>query len=269
MKTVLNIIVVLAIANLLAIGGFVGWLKSSDRLSMERASQIRKLLSKTIADEKAEEQAAAAKVVADKKAAEEATRANRPPLTAEERLAARVEATKLDEERVNRLRREVEDLQRGLASERAAIDKDKSEFAAQKKTFEDSVKSTRLAQTDAQFQKSLTVLTTLKPAQAATMLQQLISSGQASFAPVGDAGAGGNGPLIANGAPSAPSPSPSPSPLGQVGMTDALRYLDAMDDRPRGKIIAEIVKTDPKLATQLLEHLRTRGESPRAAPSAP
>ncbi|MFA6043451.1 MAG: hypothetical protein WC718_00580 [Phycisphaerales bacterium] len=267
MKTILNIIVVLAIANLLAIGGFVGWLRSSDRINWERAGEVRKLLSKTITDEKSEALAASAKMEADKKAAVEAVKAARPPLTAEERLAARIEATKLDEERINRLHREVEDLQRGLAAERTALDGDKAAFAAQRKAFEDSVKSTQLAQTDAQFQKSLTVLTTMKPAQAATILQQLITTGQANFAPVSSGAGGGNGPLIANGTPPAAA-SPVP-PTAQAGLTDALRYLDAMDDRPRGKIITEITKTDPKLATQLLEQLRKRGEVAGLTPSAP
>lgn len=267
MKTILNIIVVLAIANLLAIGGFIGWLRSSDRINWERAGEVRKLLSKTITDEKNESLAAAVKADVEKKAAAEAAKAARPPLTAEERLAARIEATKLDEERINRLHREVEDLQRGLAAERAALDGDKSVLAAQRKAFEESVKSTQLAQTDAQFQKSLTVLTTMKPAQAATIVQQLITTGQANFAPVGGGAVGGNGPLIANGSP-LPVASPA-SPTQQLGLTDALRYLDAMDDRPRGKIITEITKTDPKLATQLLEQLRRRGEVAGLTPSAP
>lgn len=261
MKTILNVIVVLAIANLLAIGGFVGWLNSSDRLNWERAGEIRKLLSKTITDEKTEAQAAAAKAEADKKAAEEAVKAARPPLTAEERLGARIEATKLDEERINRLHREVEDLQRGLAAERAALENEKAAFVAQKKAFEDSVKQTQADLTDAQFQKSLTVMTTLKPAQAATLVQQLIAGTQPSFAP-----AGGGGGLSANGSPAAGNATQA---SGQPGMADALRYLNAMDDRPRGKILAEIVKSDPKLATQLLEQIRKRGEFAGVASSAP
>ena len=265
MKTILNIIVVLAIANLLAIGGFIGWLRLSDRLNWDRAGEVRRLLSKTITDEKTEQQAAEAKVVADKKAAEEAAKAARPPLTAEERLAARIEATRLDDERINRLHREVEDLQRGLAAERTALDTDKAAFEAQRKEFEEGVRSTQLAQTDAQFQKSLTVLTTLKPAQAATLIQQLITNGQSKFAPVSNGSSGGNGPLIANGSPA----TNSASPPAQAGLADALRYLDAMDDRPRWKIISEIIKTDPKLATQLLEQLRKRGEFAGLASSAP
>jgi len=267
MKTILNVIVVLAIANLLAIGGFVGWLRSSDRLNWARAGEIRKLLSKTITDEKTEAQAAAAKAEADKKAAAEAAKAARPPLTAEERLSARIEATKQDEERINRLHREVEDLQRGLAAERSAIDADKAAFAAQKKAFEDTVKQTQSDLADAQFQKSLTVLTTLKPAQSATILQQLIAGVTPGVAPATGAASGGNGPLIANGSPLGASAAGSAP--GQPGMADALRYLDAMDDRPRGKILAEIAMTDPKLATQLLEQLRKRGEFAGVASGAP
>ena len=41
MKTVWNIIAVLAVANLIAVAGFVGWLRSTDRLNMADADDAQ------------------------------------------------------------------------------------------------------------------------------------------------------------------------------------------------------------------------------------
>jgi hypothetical protein len=38
-----------------------------------------------------------------------------------------------------------------------------------------------------------------------------------------------------------------------------------MDEKPRGKILAEYAKTDPDLAARLLERLRKRGQPAAAA----
>ena len=43
----------------------------------------------------------------------------------------------------------------------------------------------------------------------------------------------------------------------------AVRYLDAMDDKHRTKVMAELAKADPKLAADLLERIRKQGEFAR------
>lgn len=42
-----------------------------------------------------------------------------------------------------------------------------------------------------------------------------------------------------------------------------------MQDRTRTKIVDEFIKSDPKLAADLLERLRTKGQLAQAPPSTP
>jgi hypothetical protein len=83
-----------------------------------------------------------------------------------------------------------------------------------------------------QQRKVLSTLEALKPAQAKQTLQQLIDAGDS-------------------------------------GRFQALGYLDQMDEGVRAKIMGEFVKEDPKLAAELLEELRTRGQKPKPATPAP
>ncbi|MFT3686204.1 MAG: hypothetical protein QM783_14990 [Phycisphaerales bacterium] len=74
MKRVWNMLAFLAIANLLAIGGFVGWLAATDRLSVDRLRTLRESWKTTVAEEKEAEAKAAVESEAAKKASAEAAR---------------------------------------------------------------------------------------------------------------------------------------------------------------------------------------------------
>jgi hypothetical protein len=242
MKTLWNAVIAIAIANLLAIGAFVGWLFTSDRLDLDRVRQIRMVLSVTISDQKAADAATASKVEAETKVAEEAVKAAKPPLTAAEKLAARVEATDLDRERASRLRREVESLQQRLAAEADKLSDERARLDADKKEFAAAIASANAKVGDEQFQKSLGILAGLKPAAAKSMLMQMISGE----------------------VPAQPGAVAAPDGKQDARLATAVKYLDAMDERPRSKIMAEMAKDDPALATQLLEKLRTRGQVARS-----
>ena len=205
-------------------------------------------LSTTITQEKDKAAQDAAKAVAAANAADEAIKAAKAPLTAAEQLAARIEATELDRERVARLRREVESLQKRLsvqgdhvASERAGLEADRKAFAA---ATANAVEQTR----SGQFQKAMGVLSSLKPAAAKSVLTKLLESrsGLAAALPSELASA---------------ALSPPPERIAEVVM-----YLDAMEDRPRTKIMTEFAKDDPVLASKLLERLRDKGE-PKGQPT--
>ena len=253
MRTIWTIICVIAVANLLALAGFTLWLRGTDRLSMERVAEIRGLVSKTLTERGAEIAAASAAEERAKAAAEALAKADRPPLTAAERLAARMEATELDRQKAERLRREVEDLQRRLSQERSEIDRARAGLVADQATFEQAVAVGRDAIEEEQFRKTLGVLESLKPAAAMAMLLEMI-----------------DGPVLAAGADPANAvdeagavPPPVRGRAGENGTETVVRYLDKMDDRPRTKLMAEIVKKDPALAAELLEGLRRRGEFAR------
>ncbi|MDX2130560.1 MAG: hypothetical protein SFY69_00735 [Planctomycetota bacterium] len=233
MKTLWNILSIVAVANMLALAGVVGWLRMNDRLNADRGRVIRELLSKTLTEEAAE--AEAAKLAEEKARAEEEAqeKAARAPLTAAQKLAARGESTELDAQRAERVRREITDLRSQLARDLAEIERQRADLQRREQEFTSLVEAGRRQLEDEQFQKTLGVLSALKPAQAVSMLRTMLDP-----------------PPTAPGAP--------PEPVSPAAMGTVVSYLDAMDDRTRSRVLGEWAKGDPSLATQLLERLRTR-----------
>lgn len=259
MRTIWTALCVLAVANLLAIGGLVGWLRSSGRLDMDRVREMRVLLTKTIADEKAEAQQAQAAVEAAKKQAEADAKAKRVPLTASEQLAARLEATELDEQRVKSMRSEVESLQRTIKDAQEKIKADRVALDKERQAFESIKKAQGEQAKNEQFQKTLAILQSMKPAEARSMLSELM---------VGSPPASGSGSVGASGTAMAGEPTisnPPSAPPSKGGREQVVAYLDAMEAKPRSKIMSEFLKADPKLAAELLEELRQRGQIASAA----
>jgi hypothetical protein len=251
MKKVWTALCVVSLANLLAMAAFAGWLVRSDRLDMDRLRRARVMLTKTVTQEKSEEESAAAKAAEDEKAAQAAKVAARPPLTAAERLSARVEATELDNQRAERLKREVLDMQRQLNEERDKFEKEKAQLAADRKAFDDMVAASTASTTDAQFQKTLSVLESLKPAQALAMLKEMMADPAAPA----DGSDGAQNPVAGGtGAVTAQS---------GKNMQRAVGYLDAMEEKHRAAIMKEVAKTDPRLAADLLERIRKQGQFAR------
>jgi hypothetical protein len=219
-KKIWTIIVVLGLANVFALGGFVGWLGYSGRLSMERLRSVREMFTETVDEEQArladeEAQAAAAAAAADNGLPEG------PARNASELVAMRLEATEVDMQRIERLRREVEDLQRKLRRDQTMLDTKSAEFADQREAFAAMRERIAAIEGSEQFKKSVGVLESLKSADAKAMLDELLTSGDRE---------------------------------------QVVSYLDAMEDRTRSRIMTEFVKDGQQdLAAELLESLRTRG----------
>jgi hypothetical protein len=247
MKSVWLIVATLALANLLAIAGFVGWLKATDRLDMARIQKVREVLAPTRAQEMARQAEDQVKAESEKKTAEQKTRDALPAETAAAQIDGRTTAAEMDRQRVLKLREEVRELQRSLETERRVLDTARAQLDAERKSFNEERK--KIAQIDggAQFKKALGVYETLKPAEAKAAMQELLRAPSRTEAvPTGTA-------------PSAPGVSPQ-------GMDQVLAYLNAMQAESRTKVIKEFVKDDPRMAADLLERLRTRGvEAPGTA----
>lgn len=250
MKTLWNAICVVALANLLAVVGIVGWLRTSDRINMDRARELRVLLAKTISQQQAEEAQAKAATENEQKQKEADAKARRVPLTASEQLAARLEATELDEQRLKGMRSEVDALQRTLReaqekvkAERVSLDGDRSAFEAAKKTYAESTKNE-------QFQKTLTVLQTVKPAEARAILGEILAGVSVEVTPPAP-----ESPAMGTAANTTPTAAPT-----NKGREQVIAYLDAMESKSRTKVLTEFLKSDPKLAAGLLEDLRQRGQ---------
>lgn len=229
MKSLWTILSVIALANIIAIGGFVGWLRATGRLDVERVRELRATFSETIADQKAREKAAADQAEAGRKLAEEEAKKSRPPISAMEQLSLRLETNEVERQRNERARQEIDALREGLLKERAALDGDKAALEKARAEFEEM--RLRIAEQEGgeQFRKTINVLQALKPDEVRTTLQQIMDSSK-----------DGKGREI------------------------ALGYLNALPDRTRTRVVAEFVRQDPKLAADLLEGLRMRGLAARA-----
>ena len=110
MKSVWMIISALALANVLAVVGLLGWLSATDRLNKDRVQRVREMLAKPIAVEERERLAAeaAAKQQADDEA--RAIRLAAAPVPAAVQIAAEREEAELAHQRMLRRQREIDDL---------------------------------------------------------------------------------------------------------------------------------------------------------------
>jgi len=230
MRTIWTVLSVMAVANLLALGAFVGWLRASDRLDLARVREVRQLVSETLTRKKSREDEVKAKLEAEQKAAAEKARQEQPPLSAADALALKLEIGKADQERVESLKREVQILRETLQRERSQLEADQTGLRKEREEFERARKAVAETEGNAQFKKALGTLEGLKPDQAKTALQQLIDQKQ---------------------------------------VEQVVAYLNAMQERTRTKVLDEFIKADPKVATDLLERLRTRGLAAREPESSP
>lgn len=220
MKMIWNVIAVLCFLNAVALLGVFGWLANSGRLNESRVQEVASIFSESV-------QAEQDLTAQTQREAEEAAGLmgmvlpDRPPVTAEDQLAMRVLQNEVDRQRIQRLSREIADLRSTLQRERVIVDERRTALEADEADFEQM--RAQIAQTEgtAQFRKALTTLESVAPKAAKDMLVEMIRTG---------------------------------------ARDEAVGYLDAMQDRSRTKVIAELVKaTETALAAELLEELRVRG----------
>jgi hypothetical protein len=236
-KRIWTVISILALANILAAGGFVGWLQTSGRLNKDRMQRLRELFAPTIAEETKAKEAEAAKQAEEKKKAEEEAKSTRPPITAADRLELSEKGEEVRRQKMASLDKQVEALKSSLQIERETLDKERAKLAADTAAFDAMRKKIADDEGSAQFKKTLQTLQDLKPDQAKKTLKETLAMTPAST---------GDGQSFATG-------------------TDlVVSYLNAMDGRTRGKIMDQFIQEDPKLAADLLERLRTRGLAIRA-----
>ncbi|MDX2146074.1 MAG: hypothetical protein SFZ23_01025 [Planctomycetota bacterium] len=273
MKALIAAFSIFAIANVLGAAGLVGWLHSSGRLNSERVQKIREMLKEPIEAEKARLARDAAALEAKKKADEEEAKRNLPPLTGEQQLVLRLLATEADQQRRDRLAREIADLQEGLRRELAALETARASLKSERDAFNELQKQTQQLTGDAQFRKAVGILESMKAPEAMATLRQLLesnASGLAFASPTGSTAPAGSPPAGALGAntplsvtsPAQPAPAVDAK---RAAMERVVTYLNAMQERPRNKLMAEFVRADPALAGQLLERLRTHGTLVAAA----
>lgn len=217
-------ILFLLVVHLLAVGGFAAWLASTGRVSEERVRSVVRTFTHTVDDEKAklaaeEEEAAKAKAMADDAAKLESL--SHGPMTLADRLAQEGERDEVAMVRLERLRRETDDLRRQIERARGTIDAQKKQLADERAAFEAFVAETTTKLQQEDFQKAVEMYEQLKPKQAKAMLSQLMASGETD---------------------------------------EVVKYLAAMQLRKASAVLKEF-KTPAEIAqaAELVEQLRQRG----------
>ncbi|TVQ31256.1 MAG: hypothetical protein EA376_10325 [Phycisphaeraceae bacterium] len=178
MKPLWTILSVLAVANLLAILGFVGWLKISDRIDMDRLEQVRTILSETRAEQEEREADEEREALLQAAAEEQEERDALPPLSGADQVAMRREEEQITQTRVERLRREIDDLRRTLKRERDDLDEAMAEFEAEREKFEAMRRRIQELEGDEQFRRTLALYESLPANRAQPLLQALINDGE-------------------------------------------------------------------------------------------
>lgn len=220
MRRIWTVIALLSVMNILAIGGLLGWLKISDRLSKERVESLKKIFVRTVAQEQADAAAVVVQAAEEKKSADEKARMAIPPETAAEKIAAQKQEDEQSLQAIQRKQQELESLRASLMSELAKLEGREKQLAAEKAAF--AGERARIADTEGakHFKDALATLEGQKPKDAKQVLKALIDASQKH---------------------------------------QAVSYLAKMEEGKRSKVIAEFVKDDAGLAADLLERLRTRG----------
>lgn len=231
MRGVWTVLSAVCFLNLMALLAAVGWLANSGRLDQRRLVEVRELLLETTAQRDERERSAADEAERQEVQQRAEEVAQNPPMGAEERLAVRLMRSQADEERLRRLRREVEDLQASISRQRRLLDQERAKLQVDEAAFRDQRARIVELEGDDQFRKALVVFETLKAAEAKEAMDALLASGKRD---------------------------------------EVVAYLNAMEDRARSKVIAEFIKAaDAPLAAQLLEDLRVRGIGDLAAGDPP
>lgn len=261
MKALWTIVCVVAVANVLALLGLVGWLRASDRLNWDRAREVRELFTRTLTQEREQAEQQAQEEAQAKARAEAEARAARMPLKAEEVLAARVELTELDRQRIQRLMREGENLRSAFAQERVELDRRWAALEERERALQTLTQQFTAQANDEQFQKTLGVLQAMRPAQAVQVMTEMLGQQEpsdaapgAGFAPVGAPAARGTAQLPQGEAVAAARRA------AQARRGVVVDYLNAMEDRARTRLLSEWSRRDPRLAAELLDDLRRRGQ---------
>ena len=220
MKTLWNILAVVAVLNILAFAGGLLWLKSSDRLSKERVAAVRERFIKTVAQEQTDKQTAdlaGKQKEADVAAAEKMAI---PLTTAAEKITDQQLRGDQQSQMLLRQQQIVENMQASVMLQLAKLEEREKKLEEDKRAF--AAERRKIAETegDKQFQVALSTLEGQKAKDAKQVLRAL---------------------------------------LDQKLSDQVVAYLARMEEGKRSKVMAEFVKDDPGMAAELLERLRTRG----------
>ncbi|MFM2164962.1 MAG: hypothetical protein RL325_1399 [Planctomycetota bacterium] len=221
MKSLLKLVLVLAIAHLLAVAGFVGWLFASGRVDSERIGRMREIFAKPVAVEAKEAVEAQAKADEQAADAEMMRKLRELPLAS----ADRVDNGSRSDERIELGLRAFEDKTRRLREELKkdgdTLEQQIKAFEKRQKDWEASIAADKQRETDEQFRKAVRLVESMPPKQARSWILELVNSGKTET---------------------------------------AVAYLDAMTGAKASNLLKSFKGDEEvKVATELLERLRMLG----------
>jgi len=226
MKTITRALLVIGVINLFAILVGAVWLVFTGRVDAARLERVAELFAETVEQERARLENEQAKEESER-AREESGRLPEIGMTADELNTVRVELTQIDRERLERTEREIDDLRATLRRERLLLDQEREDFEREKGEFEAVRERIARTQGDAQFKKSLNVLSRMDPGDAMRALDALLDQGKKDL---------------------------------------VVSYLSEMSDRIRTDVLSEFVGDErPELAAELLDAVRGFGLETDAA----
>lgn len=232
MKTLWNAVSILAVAHMLALIGFIGYLAGTDRLNRDRIDEVRALFAPTIAEarlaaEEEEKARLAGELVDGAPGATMRTVSNtmeQPSHGAGDRIAKLHTVDEMLRERENRFEKDREHLKRTLEEEMASLEKGWEDLKAARQAFQEELERQRELKEDEQFQKLVDMLSGLQGKDIKAKFDAL---------------------------------------LEQDDMALVIDLLDRFDKRIAQKVLKEY-KSDEEnaLAADLLKRLKDRGISP-------
>ena len=219
MRTLWNIVSFLAIVHLLALIGFIGWLWSSDRLSVDRVHAVRDMLSVTVGDEAAA--AAESERLVRQQQAEALSEAmlKNPPVTSAAQIELISRIQEQSDQAQRRMREEHGRLRARLDAVQQELQARQADFEAQKAAWIAAEKAEQERKLNEQFAQVVKLLESIPAKLAKEKIRELVDSDNTH---------------------------------------QAVAYLDAMNSRAAAAVIREFKTAEEnRLATELLEKLRT------------
>lgn len=229
MKTIWTILALLAVFNILAVVGLVGWLNATDRLSRDRVLAVSRVFSTTVEQEKAEKakQEAEEKLKAEERAREE--RLALPPVSAAEKVAEQQFRDAQKSQTLLRQQQELETLRASLIKRIDDLDLRERKLALERKSFDEQRAKIQAEEASAQFKVAMATLEGQRPKDAKQVLMAMLQEKQHD---------------------------------------QVISFLNKMEEGKRVKVMAEFVKEDAALAADLLQRLQARSITPSSGGSA-
>ena len=181
MKTLWTAITIVVLLNILLLGAGLLWLKSSGRLNAERVRRVGEMFALTIDEEQQQQAQADALEEQSRQQAMDLARlesVSDGPISLADRLEAQQQRDDLATMRLDRLKRDIRDLQQQLELSKRLLAEKEAQLQADRQAFEQALAQQQQLQQDENFQQTVSMYEQLKPKQAKQMFRDLIERGQ-------------------------------------------------------------------------------------------